>query len=177
MKAVYIARRVRIHPLLRDVVDTKLAKLERFFPRTAKAHVTVRREKNVVAVEVAVAGRQGTLKATATGPDQRTAAQEVMDRIAAQVKKSKAIVKEEKKRSGPSVRKPEAWPEGRPAERPATGPRREPSAARTMFEEDALTAFHASDREVLVFRDLGADAALRVLYRRRDGRVGLVVPE
>jgi ribosome hibernation promoting factor len=177
MKAVYIARRVRIHPWLRDVVDTKLEKLEHFFPRTAQAHVTVRREKNIVAVEVAVVGRHGTWKATASGPDQRTAAQAVMGRIAAQVKKSKAIVKEEKKRSGPSVRKPEAWPEPRPAERPAAGPRREPSPAQSMFEEDALAAFHASDRDVFVFRDLGADAALRVLYRRRDGRVGLVLPE
>ncbi len=177
MKTVYIARGVRIHPWLRDVVETKLGKLERFFPRTAQAHVAVRREKNVVAVEVSIAGRHGAWKAAASGPDQRTAAQAAMGRIAAQVKKSKALVKEEKKRSGPSVRKPEAWPEGPPAERPAAGPRREPSPARTMFEEDALAAFHASDRDVLVFRDLGADAELRVLYRRRDGRVGLVVPE
>jgi putative sigma-54 modulation protein len=177
MKAVYIARGIRIHPFLREVVDTKLGKLERFFPRTAQAHVAVRREKNVVAVEVSVAGRHGAWKATATGPDQRTAAQAVMSRIAAQVKKSKALFREEKKRSAPSVRRPEAWPEVRPAERPAAGPRREPAPARTMFEEDALVAFHASDRDVLVFRDLGADAALRVLYRRRDGRVGLVVPE
>ena len=177
MKAVYVARRVRIHPWLRDVVDTKLGKLERFFPRTAQAHVAVRREKNVVEVEVSVAGRHGTWKATASGPDQRTAAQAAMGRIAAQVRKSKAIVREEKKRSAPSVRKPEAWPEPPAAERPRGDPRREPVPARTMFEEDALAAFHASDRDVLVFRDLGADAELRVLYRRRDGRVGLVVPE
>jgi hypothetical protein len=102
-----------------------------------------------------------------------------MDRIAAQVKKSKALVKEEKKRSGPSVRKPETWPqpEAAGADRAAGGTRRETSAARTMFEEDALAAFHGSSRDVLVYRDLGADEALRVLYRRRDGRVGLVVPE
>lgn len=177
MNTVYIARRIRIHPSLRDVIDTKLGKLERFFPRAVQAHVAVRSEKNIVTVEVAVAGRQRTWKATASGPDQRTAAQGVMGRIAAQVKKSKALVKEEKKRSGPSVRKPEGWPEAEAAEHPAASPRREGSPARTMFEEDALAAFHASDRDVLVYRDLGADAALRFLYRRRDGRVGLVVPE
>jgi hypothetical protein len=130
----------------------------------------VRREKNSVTVEIAVAGRQRTWKATASGPDQRTAAQGVMGRIAAQVKKSKALVKEEKKRFGPSLRKPEKWPDAVAAERPATSPRRESSPARTMFEEDALTAFHASDRDVLVYRDLGADAALRILYRRRPRR-------
>jgi ribosomal subunit interface protein len=179
MKTVYIARRIRIHPSLPEVVDVKLAKLERFLPRTVQAHVTVKREKNHVAVEVAVAARHRTWKAAASGPDQRTAAQKVMDRVAAQVKKSKALVKDEKKRSRPSVRKPEAWPESEAAraEPGGGGPRRETSSARTMFEEDALTAFHGSRNDVLVYRDLGADEAIRVLYRRRDGRVGLVVPE
>ena len=177
MKTVYIARRIRIHPSLSAVVDAKLAKLERFLPRTVQAHVAVRREKNEVAVEVSVAGRQRTWKAAASGPDQRTAAQAVMDRVAAQVKKTKALVKDEKKRSGPSVRKPEEWTGGEAAEGRAGGPRREAAPARTMFEEDALTAFHASNRDVLVYRDLGSDEALRILYRRRDGRVGLVVPE
>jgi hypothetical protein len=46
-----------------------------------------------------------------------------------------------------------------------------------MFEEDALAAFAASRREVLVFRDPTFDNALRFLYRRRDGTLGLVVPE
>jgi ribosome-associated translation inhibitor RaiA len=54
MNTVYIARRIRIHPSLRDVIDTKLGKLERFFPRAVEAHVAVRREKNIVTVEVAV---------------------------------------------------------------------------------------------------------------------------
>jgi ribosomal subunit interface protein len=176
MNTVYVARRIRIHPSLQVVVDAKLAKLERFLPRAVQAHIAVRREKNDVAVEVTVAGRNRTWKAVAAGPDQRTAAQEVMDRIAGQVKKTKALVKEEKKRAGSSVRQAEAWP-AEPLERPSREPRRESGATRAMFEEDALTAFHASDRDVLVFRDLASNEALRVLYRRRDGRVGLVVPE
>jgi ribosomal subunit interface protein len=177
MKTAFIARRIRIYPSTQEIVQTKLSKLERFLPRTVQAHVVVQREKNSISVEVALAGRQRTWKAAASGPDQWTAAQEVMDRIAAQVKKSKALVKEEKKRSGPSVRKPEGWPETAAEPRAASGPRRESAAARQMFEEDALTAFQASGGDLLVYRDLGADAALRILYRRRDGRVGLVVPE
>jgi ribosomal subunit interface protein len=178
VNTVYIARRIRIHPSLEEVVAGKLVKLERFLPRAAQVHVTVRRERNVVAVDVAVSGANRTWKAHATGPDQRTAAQELMDRFAAQVKKTKALVKEEKKRARPTVRKPDAWPEAETGrtERP-TGPRRENASPRSMFEEDALAAFHASDREMLVYRDLGSDEALRILYRRRDGRVGIVTPE
>ena len=179
MKTAFIARRIRIYPSTQEIVQTKLSKLERFLPRTVQAHVVVQREKNSISVEVALAGRQRTWKAAASGPDQWTAAQEVMDRIAAQVKKSKALVKEEKKRSGPSVRLPEAWPEAPGVEpsRPARLLRREAVTARAMFEEDALDAFGSSPRDVLVFRDLGAGEALRVLYRRKDGSLGLVTPD
>jgi hypothetical protein len=44
-----------------------------------------------------------------------------------------------------------------------------------MFEEDALHRFTSRDHDVLVFRDPGSDA-LRVLYRRRDGSFGLLMP-
>jgi len=179
MKTVYTARGLKIHLSLKEVIDLKLTKLEKVLPRNAKAGVVVRREKNQVSIEMTVVGRSRTLKATASGPDQRTAAQEVMDRIATQTKKTKALVKEEKKRSGSSVRLPEAWPEAPGVEpsRPARLLRREAVTARAMFEEDALDAFGSSPRDVLVFRDLGAGEALRVLYRRKDGSLGLVTPD
>ena len=177
MKTVYTARGLKIHGSLRDVVEPKITKLEKVLPRSAKVGVVVRREKKEISVEVTVVGRSHTWKATASGPDQRTAAQEVMDRIAAQAKKSKAIVKEEKKRSTTSVRQPEGWPEAAPPPRPPRSFRREAVTARAMFEEDALNAFGASSRDVLVFRDLGAGEVLRVLYRRKDGSLALVTPD
>jgi ribosomal subunit interface protein len=177
MKTVYTARGLKIHSSLRDVVEPKIAKLEKVLPRSAKVGVVVRREKNEISVEVTVVARSHTWKATASGPDQRTAAQEVMDRIAAQAKKTKAIVKEEKKRSTTSVRQPEGWPEAAPPPRPPRSFRREAVTARAMFEEDALNAFGASARDVLVYRDLGAGEVLRVLYRRKDGTLALVTPD
>jgi hypothetical protein len=76
------------------------------------------------------------------------------------------------------VRSSGLWtePEGEPRDR-RPGPRREPVTARAMFEEDALTAFSGSNGDVLVFRDLGASDAFRVLYRRRDGGLGLLIPD
>ncbi len=177
MKTVYTARGLKIQGSLKDVIEPKLAKLEKVLPRSAKVGVVVRREKKDISVEVTIVGRSRTWKATANGPDQRTAAQEVMDRIAAQAKKAKAIVKEEKKRSATSVRQPDGWPEASPAPRLPQSFRREAVTARAMFEEDALAAFGESARDVLVFRDLGAGDVLRVLYRRKDGGVALVTPD
>jgi putative sigma-54 modulation protein len=177
MKIAFTARRVKLHPLVRHVVERKLAKLEKVLPRDAQAHVIVEAGKKDISIEVSVAGKNRSWQATAVGPDQPAAAHAVMERIAAQAKKTKAKVKEKKKRTASAVRSPRTWaePGGEPG--PIAGPRREPVAALAMFEEDALTAFSGSTREVLVFRDLGASDAFRVLYRRRDGGFGLLIPD
>jgi ribosomal subunit interface protein len=178
MKMTFTARHIRLHPRLREIVQTKLAKLERVLPGRAEARIVVTGGRKDVGVEVTVAGRRGSLTATARAADQPSAAQDVMDRVAAQVVKTNTKVKGVKKRTPSAVRSPEGWPAELPAEPGMTvEPRRETFSARAMFEEDALAAFAASRREVLVFRDPTFDNALRFLYRRRDGTLGLVVPE
>lgn len=178
MKTTFTARHIRLHPRLREIVQTKLTKLERVLRDRAEARVVVTGGRNDVGVEVTVAGRRGTFTATARAADQPSAAQDVMDRVAAQVVKTNTRVKGVKKRSPSAVRSPAVWPAENPAETGTSAePRRETFAPRAMFEEDALTAFAASRREVLVFRDPAFDNALRFLYRRRDGTLGLVVPE
>ena len=178
MKVTFTARHVRLHPRLRSIVETKLAKLGRTLPGDAEAHVVVTAGKKDLEVEVSVAGRHGTLTAVARAGYQTSAAQEVMDRISAQAVKSKTKSTGVKKRAASPVRNPKTWPADSAAE-PArnAGPRRETQSPRAMFEEDALTAFAASRREVFVFRDPASHHALRFLYRRQDGSLGLVVPE
>jgi ribosomal subunit interface protein len=178
MKTTFTARHVRLHPRLRKIVETKLAKIARSLPEDAEAHVVVTAGKKDLEVEVSLAGRHGTLTAAARAGDQTTAAQDVMNRIAAQAVKSKTKVSGVKKRAASPVRNPDTWPVTPPAEPSRhAGPRRETQSPRAMFEEDALTAFAASRREVLVFRDPASHHALRFLYRRKDGTLGLVVPE
>ncbi|KAA0254256.1 HPF/RaiA family ribosome-associated protein [Acidobacteria bacterium ACD] len=178
MNIDFTARRLRLDPRVRDLVETKLGKLERVLPPDAQAHVIVRSEKKGVSVEITVVGRQRTWTATEGGPDQETAVHAVLERIAAQAKKSKALVKEEKKKARvPPVRLPEAWTE--PAEAPAPAaprpPRHEKVVARPTFEEDALHKFVKWDRQVMVYRE-PSDESLRVLYRRRDGSLVILVP-
>jgi putative sigma-54 modulation protein len=178
MKTTFTARHVRLHPRLREIVETKLAKLARTLPHGAEAHVVVTAGKKDLEVEVSVSGRHGTLTAAARAGDQTSAAQEVMDRIVAQAVKSKTKATGVKKRAASPVRSPGSWPTESAAEVARhAGPRRESQAPRAMFEEDALTAFASSRREILVFRDPASHHALRFLYRRKDGTIGLVNPE
>jgi putative sigma-54 modulation protein len=181
MNIDFTARRLKLDPRVRELVETKLSKLERVLPPDAQAHVIVKSEKKGVSVEVTVVGRQRTWTATEGGPDQESAVHAVLERIAAQAKKTKAKVKEEKKKQGRGTLKAvEAWTG--PAEAaevtvPAAPrpPKAERIVARPTFEEDAVHKFQKWDRQIMVYRD-PTDDSLRILYRRRDGSLGIVVP-
>jgi putative sigma-54 modulation protein len=181
MNIEFVARRVRLDPGVREIVEKKLAKLAKVLPKDAQAHVVVERMKKDYAVEVTVVGRQRTWTAKEIGQDQQAAAHAVLDRIGSQAKKTKSKVREEKKHRAPGgVRSPEVWVPPASASAPSDGdrplgPRSEQVTARPMFEEDALHRFTSRDQDVLVFRDPSSDS-LRVLYRRRDGSLGLLIP-
>ena len=50
------------------------------------------------------------------------------------------------------------------------------TAAKPMGVDEAALAMESSGEDVLVFRDASNDR-VSVLYRRRDGNLGLIVPE
>jgi len=176
MKVELTARRLTVDAKVKDTIEKRLEKLSKVLPREADAKVVVRLEKRGVLVEVTITARQRTWAAEAVAADQLTAAQNALDRVAAQVKKTKTRVKEEKKHTTSAVRSPEA---ALPAEKPLParekGPRTESYEARRMFDEDALHVFDRGKREVLAYRD-PSDGALRVIYRRRDGTVVILSP-
>ena len=176
MKIEFTARRATVDPKAKAIAEKKLAKLARVLPPDAQAHIVLRAEKKGIAAEVTVVSRQRTWTATELGAEQEVAVRAALDRIEGQAKKAKAKVHEDKKHTPGSVRSPQTWSEPSPEPVPsAQGPRRERVPARSMFEEDALTVFSASKQEVLIYRDL-SDDSFRVLYRRRDGRLRLLVP-
>jgi putative sigma-54 modulation protein len=176
MKVELTARRLTVDSKTKDTIEKRLEKLSKVLPREAEAKVVVRLEKRGVLAEVTITARQRTWAAEAVAADQLTAAQNALDRIAAQVKKTKARVKEEKKHTVSGVRSPGAAvvPE-KPVPPPEKPPRTESYEARRMFDEDALHAFDRSRREVLAYRD-PSDGEIRVLYRRKDGTVVILTP-
>lgn len=176
MKVEITARRLTVDAKTKDTIEKRLDKLSKVLPREADAKVVIRLEKRGVLVEVTISARQRTWAAEAVAADQLTAAQNALDRVAAQAKKTKARVKEEKKHTSSAVRK--AVPAA-PAEPPVPArekpPRSETYEARRMFDEDALHAFSQSKKDVFAYRD-PSDEALRVLYRRKDGSVVILTP-
>lgn len=179
MSVEFTARRLTIDEKVKDVVEKRLAKLAKVLPRGAQCKVLVRAEKRGVTVEITVTARQRTWAADATEADQLTAAHGALEKVAAQAKKTKAKVKEVKKHTSKTVRAAtwtEEAPEAVEKEAPRVrAPRVENVQARQLFDEDAIHAFSHSKKDVLPYRD-AADETLKVLYRKKDGSIAILVP-
>lgn len=177
MKVEITARRLTVDAKAKDTIEKRLAKLAKVLPREADAKVVVRLEKRGVLVEVTITARQRTWAAEAVAADQLTAVQNAFDKVAAQAKKTKARVKEEKKHTVSTVRSPSvaAPPEEKPVPPAEKPPRSESYEARRMFDEDALHRFDRGKREVLAYRD-PSNGEMRVIYRRKDGTVVILTP-
>ena len=178
MNIEFTSRRARLHSGVKELIEKKLEKLVKVLPPDVQAHVILRGENKGVSLEVTVVGRQRTWTATEVGTDQEAMAYDVLERIEAQVRKTKAKVKDEKKHRPSAIKGPKGAEEEPPEEPKSRRPaalKAETVVARPTFEEDALHKFVKWNRDVMVFRD-PSDESFRVLYRRRDGSIGLLAP-
>lgn len=174
MNVHYTARRTVMTPEIQAYCEKRLEALGPLLGDLVKAEVILSAQRTSQRAEVRVEARTGALVVVEESPDIMNSLNLAFDNLEKKYKKEKAKVRERKRRGGRERKVEPPAPEA--AE---TGFRliRSPYySAKPMSVEEALLQFEARDREVLVFRPAGS-GAWSVLFRRKDGRVGLVEPE
>jgi putative sigma-54 modulation protein len=188
MDVEYTGRNVEVTPSLEKLVRKRTQKLERHLGGPARVHVILSQEKHRFGAEVIASHRRRHWKAQEeTDGDPRAAVTQAFEKIDAQAKRDLERRRDRKHRglAGESIRKiaPPAEPVS-PANAGGvasggtrivrSGQRRLP--VKPMSVEEAGMRLESSRLEFLVFRDSGNER-ISVLYRRRDGDFGLIVPE
>ena len=179
-------RNVEISAKLRELARRQTQRLERRLGGPAVVRVVISQEKHRFGAEVIASHRRRHWKAQEeTAGDPRAAMTLAFDKIDAQAKRDLGRRRDHKYAPGATIRK--AAPA---AEVPESGDG-EPSspamarivrsgqhrlAVKPMSAEEAGLRLENSRQEFLVFRD-SASEKISVLYRRRDGDFGLIVPE
>jgi len=175
MDIVFTGRKADLTRDLRALAEEKLGKLERILHEIPGAHVVLTREKHRHLVEIVVRGRAGTLTATADGSEFEESLARAGDRILAQARKHHSkIAKGPKRRRGRgearSAQVPPASGDGAGVVSMGRIP------VKPMSVEEAVLQLEEQGDAFVVFRD--ADSMqVAVIFRRRDGRIGLVEPE
>lgn len=178
MRLELTGRHVTVTPALRTLVERKLGKLDRLLNhRAVSAQVVLSLEKRRHVTEITLHARgDHILHGVGEAAGWQASVHAAIEKLVPQAHKLKD--KWATRRGRAPSRSQALAKTSRPDEAAPTARvvRVRPEAAKPMRLEDALLTFDNSAEPVLVFRNADTDS-LNVLYRRPDGRLGLIEPE
>jgi putative sigma-54 modulation protein len=180
MRLVVTGRHVDISPALRKLIDRKLSKLGRVLSDgVVSVQVVLTLEKYRHLAEITVRARgDKTLHGLGDSSAWESSLGEAVEKITQQAQKVKGKWQERKRRATPAKVLAAQSPREEPAEEQATPRivRASRYAIKPMTVEEAALVVDDGRDAFLVFRNASTDL-INVLYRRKDGNLGLIDPE
>jgi putative sigma-54 modulation protein len=180
MQVIISARGCTISSTYRDALTRRLERFDRLLPKILEAKLVVSREKHRRTAALTVLAKHHTLRSEETAADLAAAVDLALAAMDRQVRDLKARTRERKPRRSPAraVAAPPAAAAAPPAASAAaeeSDVRVRPVRAKPMSLDEAMAQFRLGREQFFVFTNAGTDT-LNVLYRRRDGGLGLVEP-
>ncbi|WP_338434330.1 ribosome-associated translation inhibitor RaiA [Ligilactobacillus saerimneri] len=167
---------IEVTSALREYVEKKISKLEKFFEDTSNstAHVNMKvySDKNAK-VEVTIPLPYLVLRAEETSPDMYASVDLVTDKLERQIRKYKTKVNRKSREKGfknldfvPS--ETEEAPE-----KSFDIVRTKQVSIKPMDSEEAILQMDMLGHDFFIYQDAESDG-INIVYRRRDGRYGLI---
>ena len=170
-------KNVDLNPALKEYAQKRLGRLEKHLNDSARVELELAAERNpsIEASQVAEATvwtKGPVLRARESSPDMKASIDMLVDKLERQANRLR-----EKRRRGPSRNSGEVTDLRPPADRD------EPLIVKTkqfavkpMSPEEAVLQLELIGHDFFVFQNAETDE-VNVLYRRRDGRYGLIEPQ
>jgi len=178
MKIEFTGRQTEVPAAVRRLAERKLEKVARVLPGLTRAHVVLTADKHRQIAEVSAHSRGLDLSAVESSPDVRLSVSSAIGKLLRQARRQR-----EKKiaRKGAASPRRMTGERKRPAEpaKDEAGPRvirGRRAAVKPMTLEEAVLFLEGRPEGVLVYRDATTER-VQVLYRRKDGHLGLIEPE
>ena len=173
-------RQTDVVPQVRALAERKLAKLARVLPGITHAHVVLGVDRHRESAEVSVQSPHLSLSASEVSGDMAQSVATVIDKLTRQAQRHLGKWRGRKRRV---PRETAAW-EGLLAQRGGNGDggarprvvRSRRFLVKPMTVDEAVLEVGGNEDGVVVFRD-AATERVNVLYRRKDGNLGLIEPE
>jgi putative sigma-54 modulation protein len=177
MQIDFTGRGLQVPEEIKSLAERKLGKLEKVLRGVSRAHVILTADRHRQIAEVSVHSPHLTLTAVEESGDLGASLATVIEKLTRQAQRHSGKLR---KRRG-SVRTTALWagvvpPGDSRGEGVPRIIRSRRFVPKPMTMEEALLEVSASDDGFLVFRD-AATERMNVLYRRKDGNLGLIEPE
>ena len=175
MKVTVIAKNMELTDALKEIVQKKISKLEKYFEGNVEAKATLSVQKNRHKIEIMIPFNGVVLRGEESTSDMYKSLDLVEDKLERQIRKQKTRLS--RKHSG-SLRfgeinnidiKPSEEEEGKLVKVKKFG-------VKPMNSEEAILQMDLLGHNFFVYQD--ADSSkVNVIYRRKDGDYGLLEPE
>lgn len=176
MKITIVGRQLTVYEDTKALIHEKLAKFDKFFNEEAQATVTLSHKRGSATMEVTIKAANTIFRSEVEEESFKSALDRSIDNIERQIRKNKTRLQ---KRLREGAFAPEAQAIPTPDEAHEDGEftvRVKRFEFTPMSVEEAIMQMNLLGHEFFVFNDAETEDTC-VVYKRRDGNYGLIVPE
>lgn len=173
MKFNIIGRNIEVTEALRDSIEKKIGRLDRYFNDNSEAKVTLSVEKGRHIIDVTIPANGVIVRGEEAKSDMYTAIDLVVDKIERQIIKHKSKI-EKRGDFTQSLRFAEIPSEEETEQAKIVKTKK--FALKPMDVEEAVLQMDLLGHNFFVYRN-GETDEVNVLYKRKDGNYGLIEPE
>lgn len=175
MKIVVLAKNMKLTPSLKEAVEKKLSKLEKFFSPEVEVKATLSVQKGQHKIEVTIPFNGVFLRCEEVTEDMYKSIDMIEDKIERQIRKQKT--KLQRRGSNETVRHINIDKiDDRGEDDDSKIVKTKKFAVKPMLEEEAILQMELVGHSFFVYKDAETNE-VRVLYKRKDGNYGLIEPE
>ena len=173
MRISITGKNIEVSDYLRDLAIKKMAKLDRYFPADTVAQITMAVEKNRHIVEVTIPYGGGIIRGEEVTGDMYASIDNVIAKLERQIVRHRTKLEKSLKAEAFNEPIPEYSDEEDEGPRVVKVKR---YSIKPMSEEEAILQMELLGHSFFVFTNSETDA-INVLYKRKDGNLGLIEPE
>ena len=172
MKVTIVGRRFEVTDELKQKVEKKLGKLDKFFDDEASAKVTMRADKNQEILETTISYKGTMFRSEVAEENIVAALDKSIDVIERQIRKNKTRL-EKRLKTGSFAEAPEEACDEPEEEIKITKTKR--FAVRQMSVEEAVLQMNLLGHSFFLFRN-DTDGGINVVYKKNNNEYGVIEP-
>ena len=173
MKLNIMAKKIQIGPSFSEYAEKKLnQKLDKFFEDEAEAKITLNEQRGQIVCELTVRAGSMIYRAEQSAVDKNDALDSAIEKIIRKIRRNKTKLG---KRIKASALSPDAFTDTVEEQTEYNLIRKKTFRVQPMSVEEAILQMNLLDHQFYMFRN-SADEKVCVVYARKDGGYGLLVP-
>ena len=176
MKVIISGKNINVTEALKEAVESKISKLDKYFTKEAEAQVTLSVEKARQIIEVTIPINGSLLRAEETTHDMYSSIDKVVDKLIRQLSKHKTRMEKHRLNKYETIRfeNINTYEDKESFEPKIVKTKR--FALKPMSSEEAVLQMELIGHSFFVFANGDTDE-VNVVYKRKDGNYGLIEPE